>query len=149
MIGILAVLIILVGAYIVSPLSPMNKVTVNGETIKLSSGYSVRNTSGNMLIIANGTNELNIYPTNLTTDLEAAIAGYKEQFSGKYDIKTRTINDTDHEIIKSVAVAKNGSKNEIITKYWFVHDDTTYNIQSINAEDGTDNVAKDIISSMN
>ena len=149
MIGILLLLIILAGAYIMSPFSPLNKVSVNGETIKLSSGYIVSNSSGNSLTISNETNEINIYPTKLTTDLEAAIAGYKEQFNEKYEIKTTKLDDPNLEIIKTEAVEKNGTKNETITKYWFVKDGTTYNMQTMNAVDGTDDVAKNIVSSMN
>ena len=132
-----------------SPFSPLNKVSVNGETIKLSSGYIVSNSSGNSLTISNETNEINIYPTKLTTDLEAAIAGYKEQFNEKYEIKTTKLDDPNLEIIKTEAVEKNGTKNETITKYWFVKDGTTYNMQTMNAVDGTDDVAKNIVSSMN
>ncbi|RAP47547.1 MAG: hypothetical protein BZ135_01910 [Methanosphaera sp. rholeuAM6] len=149
MIGILLLLIIIAGAYIMSPFSPMNKVSVNGETIKLTSGYIVKNSSGNSLTISNDTNEINIYPTKLTTDLEAAIAGYKEQFDDKYEIQTTKLNDANLEIIKTEAVEIDGTKNETITKYWFVKDGTTYNMQTMNAVDGTDDVVKNIVSSMN
>ena len=79
MIGIVIVLILLAGAYLFSPISPLNKVNFNGETVKLSSGYTVQNSSGNSLTISNGTNELILTSTNLKSDLEAAVSGYEEK----------------------------------------------------------------------
>lgn len=147
MIGILIVLILLTGVYLASPFSPLNKVTVNGETIKLSSGYTVKNSTENSLTINNGTNELIIASTKLTDDLEAAVYGYEEKIADNYDVTSSELKmNNNQKVIKTVAASKNSTLK--ITKYWFVHDGTTYEIQTNNAQNGTDDVVRDLINSM-
>lgn len=146
MISIVIILLLLAGAYIVSPLSPLNKANVNGNTVKLPSGYTIENSTGNSLKITNSTNTLSIYPTKESTELEVATTKYIEQFSDKYNITSKPVkSDDSQEIIKTVAV----SNNTTITKYWFKIDDTTYNIQTEDAVADTENIVKQLISSMN
>jgi hypothetical protein len=145
MILIVLLLIILVGAYILSPYSPLNKVTVNGETIKLTSGYTSQYTKEDSLTIANDTNELTIYYNNSIDDVNTAINNYKDKYGERYNItNTKLETDNGAELIKTDAVYTNGT----ITKYWFVHDGTVYNIQTRNDQPDTEIVVKDIISSM-
>lgn len=147
MIGIVIVLILLAGAYLFSPISPLNKINFNGETIKLSSGYTVQNSDGNSLTISNGTNVLIIASTNIKSDLEAAVKGYEEKIADNYNVTTSKFEmNNDKDVIKTVAVSKNSTMN--ITKYWFVKDDTIYEIQTSNAQNGTDDVVRDLINSM-
>lgn len=146
-IGILVILILLTGAYLFSPISPLNKVNINGETIKLSSGYTVKNSTGNSLTITNNTNELIIASTKITGDLEASVSAYNEKVADNYNVTTSKLEmGSDQEVIKTTAVSKNSTLT--ITKYWFVHDGTTYEIQTTNAQNGTDEVVKDLINSM-
>ena len=146
-IGILVVLILIVGAYLFSPISPLNKVNINGETIRLSSGYTVENSTGTSLTITNDTNELIISSTKFTGDLEAAVSGYEEKVAENYNVTTSKLEmDTNQEVIKTVAASKNSTLE--ITKYWFVHDGTIYEIQTNNPQKGTDDVVKELINSM-
>jgi hypothetical protein len=146
LIGILVLLIIIAGAIIMSPVSPLNKVNVNGETIKLTSGYTVKNSTENSLTITNNTNELIIASTKLTNDLEAAVSGYTEKIGDNYNVTTSKLEmNTNQEVIKTEAASKNDTLK--ITKYWFVHDGTTYEIQTTNAQEGTDDVVRDLINS--
>lgn len=148
LIAILILLLVVAGAFIMSPFSPLNKVSVNGETVKLSSGYTVQESSNNKLSITNGTNELYIFPTDLTTNLETAISGYKTEYKDNYTITTTEISNSNPKIIKTVAKSNNDTNHKTVTKYWFVHKDTTYNIQTANAVTGTDDVVKSIVGSM-
>ena len=146
-IGILVVLILLTGVYLFSPFSPLNKVNVNGETMKLSSGYTVKNSTGNSLTITNDTNELIIASTKSTGDLESSVSIYEEKVANNYNVTTSKLEmDSGQEVIKTIAKSKNSTLT--ITKYWFDHDGTIYEIQTDNAQEGTDNVVKDLINSM-
>ena len=146
-IGILVILILLTGVYLFSPISPLNKVSVNGETIKLTSGYTVVNSTENSLTITNGTNELIIASTNSKGDLEASVSTYETKAAKNYNVTTSKLKmDSNQEVIKTVAKSKNSTLK--ITKYWFVHDGTTYEIQTNNAQNGTDDVVRDLINSM-
>lgn len=147
MIGIVIVLILLAGAYLFSPISPLNKVNFNGETVKLSSGYTVQNSSGNSLTISNGTNELILTSTNLKSDLEAAVSGYGEKVADNYNVtRSKFEMKNNQDVIKTVAVSNNGTLS--ITKYWFVKDGKICEIQTNNAQNSTDDVVRDLINSM-
>lgn len=145
MIGIVVVLIILAGAYLFSPFSPLNKVNVNGETIELAPGYTVKNSTNSSVIISNGSNTIKIVPVTYTKDLDTAISMYKDKFGNDYNITEKKIKtDAGKEVIKDEATLK----NETVVRYWFVHKNKPYYIRTDNAQKGTGEIILNIIDSM-
>ena len=146
MIGIIVILALLVGIFLLSPLSPLNKVSVDGEGVKLPTGYSVVNTTKSSLTISNDTNTLCLYPTNQTTDLNKATKGYQNKYKDHFNVSIKKLNTSDStEVYKTVATPK----DKTATIYWFNHKNKTYHIRTEDAVKGTDDVALKIISSMN
>ncbi len=147
MIGIVIVLILLAGAYLFSPFSPLNKATINGESIKLTSGYTVENSSSDKLVLNNTTNKIIISTANQKTDLETSIDNYKSKYGEKYNItSSKAEMNKEKEIYKTIASTSDKKLN--ITKYWFVQDGTLYTIQSDNPQPGTEEVVTEIINSL-
>jgi len=145
MIGIVIVLIILAGAYLFSPFSPLNKVNVNGETINLPSGYTVKNTTNNSVLISNGTNDIKIVPVTYTKDLNTSISLYKDKFSDDYNITEKKIKTKGGtEVIKDEATLKNNT----VTRYWFVHKKKPFYIRIEKAQKGTEEIILKLIDSM-
>ena len=144
MIGIIIILILLSGIFLISPYSPLNKITVNGETIKIPDGYTIKNTTNVGTTISNKTNQLSIYPSE-AEDLEAETAKYKEKYSEGYNITIQKFEtNKKQEIYKTVAQ----DETKVITKYWFKHNNKTFIVQSKNAVADTDNVVQKLVNSI-
>ncbi len=145
MIAIVVVLILLAGLYLFSPISPLNKVSINGETVQLPTGYTVNNSSDNSLVISNGTTTLKIVHVNYTKDLETAISIYKDKYDNDYNITEKKMQTPGgKEVIKDVAKLK----NETAIRYWFVSDNNPYYIRTENAHKLTEESILGIIDSM-
>lgn len=146
-IAIVVVLVVVVGLFIMSPFSPLNKATIHGKPVKLAPGYTVKDTGKNSLTVSNGTNTLKLYLLNYTS-VDEGINSYKAKFNETHNITQADIPTNNGEkIIKTKAKETNGTGT--IYKYWFAKGNKVYNIQTNNAVADTDNVAKTMISSMN
>lgn len=148
MVGIaLVILLLLVGGFLISPFSPLNKVNVDGQSFDLPTGYTVANSSKSGVTITNNTTSLSIYPTKEnTTDLKEATKDYKNKYVEDFNVTVKKLNTTDsQEVYKTVATPD----NQTVTVYWFNHEDKMYKIRSENADKDTDNIALKVISSMN
>ena len=145
MIGIVIVLVLLAGAYIISPFSPMNKVSLNGETLELPQGYTVKNSSNNSVVISNGSNTIKVVSVTYTKDLDTAISMYKDKYGDDYNITEKKIKTNGGtEVIKDEATLK----NETAIRYWFVHKNKPYYVRTDNAQKGTGEIILNIIDSL-
>ena len=143
LIGIFILLIILAGAYILSPFSPMNKVSVNGETIKLSSGYTVEESTEKIMTISNKTNQINITAESQTENMDDVITQHKNM------LENYTFSQTPLTVgKKNVTKLEATNTDTVITNYYFEHKNVIYNIETKNADNNTENVIKDLISSI-
>ncbi len=144
--GIIILLLILAGAFILSPYSPLNKINVAGETIKLSSGYSLGESSENSSTVSNGTNDITISGTKHIEKLNQSIDDYISKVNETYSVNKTKFPMKNKNVIKTVAKSRNSSTK--ITKYWFVTNNKTFNMQTENGVAGTEKVIKEMISSM-
>ena len=144
LIGIIIILMLISVIILISPYSPLNKITVNGESMKIPKGYAIKITTKVGTTISNKTNQLSIYPSE-AKDLEAETAKYKAKYSEGFNITIQKMETNNkQEIFKTEA--QNGTK--VITKYYFRHNNKTIIVRSKNAVPETDKVVQKLFSSI-
>ncbi len=146
-IGIIIVLLVVVGLFIMSPYSPLNKASITGKSINIPSGYTVQNSTGHSLEISNGSNTINIYAHN-KSNIKSAIASYKNEHNKTFNITQKDIPiDSGEEVIMTTGNKYNDTKT-VIYRYWFTKNKRVYDIQTYNKNPETEKIVKNIISSM-
>lgn len=145
MIAIVILLLLLVGAFLISPFSPLNKTTLNGEKVQLPTGFSVKNSTENSLLISNGTTTFKLVSVDYTDDLDKARSMYKDKYGTDYNITEKKLNTTGGTaVIQDVAKLK----NETAVRYWFVHKDKPYYVRTENTHKNTEEIILNLIDSM-
>lgn len=146
LIGIVVILILVAAIFLLSPFSPLNKVNVGGEGIKLPDGYNVTNSSKTGATITNGSNTLSIYTINKTENLDKATQKYQEKYSEDFNVSIKKLNSKNSgDVYKTLAKPK----GKRVVLYWFNHNDKTYQIRTEDADNTTDKIALQVIDSMN
>lgn len=146
---VMIILIVLAVVIILSPFSPLNKATVDGETFKIPSGYTIQE-SETIQTLSNGTNTIQIYKTSDKADLEEATNTFKNKFNETYNTTISDVNmNSKRSVKKTVSTKESDGKTVTTTKIWFIKNNKVFNIQYENDETKLEQTAKDIISSMN
>ncbi|MBR0473078.1 MAG: hypothetical protein IJI98_10335 [Methanosphaera sp.] len=146
-IAIIVILTLVLGLFLLSPYSPLNKSTIDGKAVKLPTGYTVQKSSDNTLTIGNGTHKIYIISQD-TNNVNAAIKKYENKYNKTYNITIQNLTlDNGKKVIKTTAKEINGTHTAL--RYWFKKDKNVVNIKTAYTDSATENNIKSIISSMN
>ncbi|RAP53600.1 MAG: hypothetical protein BZ138_00375 [Methanosphaera sp. rholeuAM270] len=153
-VAIVIILALVIGAFLLSPFSPLNKSSLNGKSIKLPTGYKIANSTEKSIVITNGSDKMVIH-SHSERDVNEAVKQYKKDYGKKFNITTKDFTlksgegvtkTTAQKINETTAEKLNDTK--VVYRNWFLKNGKVYDIQTFDTKPANEETMKTIISSM-